>query len=138
MSAVNEYVEKCLAECPAGTEELLLAALVKKLLPKYGPDEQLVVFDEAGLCLGHFVPSFDDAFLEADCPEGMAAMRRRDAGLPSEPGIPGEQFSPSNKELLQSCNNRLQRKPFARKTRLTPPIDISPEAPNDDPSLNRV
>jgi hypothetical protein len=93
MSAVSDYIEKCLAECPLGAEELLLAALIKKVQPKYGKDEQFEVFDEAGLCLGYFVPSFDEAMLEEQFPEAMATIRRRDAGLPIEPGMSLEDFS---------------------------------------------
>jgi hypothetical protein len=92
MSSVNEYIEKCLAECPAGAEELLLAALIKKLRPKYGPEEQFEVFDEAGLCLGYFSPSFELDFLEEHFPEAIAAIRQRDAGLPVKPLESLEEF----------------------------------------------
>jgi hypothetical protein len=93
MNAIHDFIAKCLAECPEGAEELLLAAVIKKVQPKYGKDEQFEVFDEAGLCLGYFVPSFDDAFLEEQFPEAMAAIRRREAGLPDEPGMSLEEFS---------------------------------------------
>jgi hypothetical protein len=93
MSAVHDFITKCLAECPEGADELLLAALIKKVQPKYGKDEPFEVFDEAGLCLGHFVPSFDDAILEQQFPEAMAALRRGDAGLPAEPGMSLEEFT---------------------------------------------
>jgi hypothetical protein len=79
MSSVNEYIEKCLAECPAGAEELLLAELIKKVQPKYGKYEQFEVYDEAGYCLGHFQPSYDMDFLEEVFPNAIEALRQEEA-----------------------------------------------------------
>ena len=92
MSSVNEYIEKCLAECPPGAEELLLAALIKKLRPKYGPGDQFEVFDEAGLCLGYFVPSFEMDFLEEQFPETMATLRQREADALGVSSLSMEEF----------------------------------------------
>src|SRR5262249_10525154 len=59
MSNVNEYLDKCLVECPEGAEELLLGELAKRVLRKYRPLERMEVRDREGL-VGYLMPAFID------------------------------------------------------------------------------
>jgi hypothetical protein len=61
MSDVNEYLDKCLAECPEGAEELLLGELAKRVLRKYGPLDRIEVRDRSGL-----VAYLESAFIDPD------------------------------------------------------------------------
>jgi hypothetical protein len=106
MSELNGYVEKCLAECPNGGEEALLAALLKRLQSKYTAEEQVEVFDEKGTYLGYFQPAIDESSF-GECPEFMEVLRRRAAGLPDEPGIPGEQFSAEQQQRIEELRQQL-------------------------------
>ena len=92
MSAVHDFVAKCLAECPPGAEKPLLGALIKKLLPLHNKEEQFEVFDEDGVYLGYFDPAWDDSEMLASCPEMLEVIRRQEAGLPVESAMSLEEF----------------------------------------------
>jgi hypothetical protein len=70
MSDINDYLDKCLAECPEGAEELLLGELAKRVLRKHGPLDRIEVRDRDGL-----VAYLESAFIDAeDLPPEQEAM----------------------------------------------------------------
>src|SRR5271168_2006599 len=82
MSAVNEYLDKCLAECPEGAEEILLGEIAKRVLKKYSSLDRIEVHDRDGL-----VAYLTAAFIEIeDLPPDLREMALRETD-PSEQGI---------------------------------------------------
>src|SRR5260370_11534380 len=70
MSGVNEYLDKCLADCPEGAEEMLLGELAKRVLRKYGSLDRIEVRDRAGL-----VAYMESAFIDIeDLPPDQEAL----------------------------------------------------------------
>ena len=61
MSDVNAYLDRCLAECPEGAEELLLGELARRVLRKHGPLDRIEVRDRNGL-----VAYLESAFIDVE------------------------------------------------------------------------
>jgi hypothetical protein len=87
MSSVNEYLDKCLAECPEGAEDLLLGEIAKRVLQKYRMLDRIEVRDRDGV-VGYLMPAFIDI---EDLPPDLREIALRETD-PNEPGIPLEEF----------------------------------------------
>ncbi len=70
MSDINTYLDKCLAECPEGAEELLLGELARRVLRKHRPLDRIEVRDREGL-VAYLAPAFIDV---EDLPPDQEAL----------------------------------------------------------------
>jgi hypothetical protein len=100
-NAISEYVAKCLAECPEGAEEVLLAELARRLLARQVKDDPVLVRDAAGP-VGYLFPLEEmgpPVLVDENSPEFAAEVRRRleDDGPP----IAEEAFAAYLKTLME-------------------------------------
>jgi hypothetical protein len=99
-NAVSEYVAKCLAECPAGAEEALLAALARRLLARQVGDDLVLLRDASGP-VAYLFPLEDTGPPppgDMDSPEFAAWVRSRMED--DSPPIPEEVFEAHLKTLM--------------------------------------
>jgi hypothetical protein len=82
MSAASEYLDKCLAECPDGMEEVLLGELARRVLQKHRSVDRLEVRDQDGL-VAYLMPAFLDI---EDLPPDMREIALREID-PNEKGM---------------------------------------------------
>lgn len=109
MHAINEYLDKCLAECPEGAEDLLLGELARRLLQKYGPHERIEVRSRDGL-VGYFMPAFID--IEGLPPEMREiALRETDA---NEPRLSAEEFDAWVDAAMEKESEKTEQKTTVR------------------------
>jgi hypothetical protein len=112
MNSVNEYLDKCLAECPEGVEEILLGELANRVLQKHRPLDRIKVRDREGL-IGYLMPAFIDI---EDLPPDQREIAQRETD-PNEPRISLEDFQAwlraENEKDLQASPDLL-RKDVAR------------------------
>ncbi len=91
-NAISEYVAKCLAECPAGAEEVLPAELARRLLARHLGDDPVLLRDASGP-VAYLFPLEDTGPPppgDMDSPEFAAWVRSRMED--DSPLIPAETF----------------------------------------------
>jgi hypothetical protein len=111
MSAVNECLDKCLAECPEGAEDVLLGEIAKRLFLKYGPQERIEVYDRHGIA-GYFIPAHADSFDRELTPEEKEIVLRETA--PNEPRMTGEEFDAWVNAELEKDRTQIEQEAAVR------------------------
>jgi len=102
MSDINTYLDKCLAECPEGAEELLLGELAKRVLQKYRPLERIEVRDRDGL-VGYLMPAFIDV---EDLPPDQRELVLLEND-PNEPRMTEDEFKVWLDDLVEKRRSEL-------------------------------
>ena len=94
MPSVNEYIDKCLAECPAEATELLLGELARLLIERHRGEDAIIIADRSGV-VGHLVPALD----ESEYPE-LAEFFQQESRSEG-PSIPAEVFIAEIQRAIQ-------------------------------------
>jgi hypothetical protein len=101
MMSVNEYLDKCLAECPEGVEDILLGELAKRVLRKHHSLDRIEVRDRDGL-----VAYLEAAFIDIeDLPPDVREIAQRETD-PDEPRMSAEEFDAWVGAALEPANTR--------------------------------
>jgi len=79
MNPAEDYIARCLADCPAGQEEALMRALARRLIQTIGRNRAIILVRQENARLHPMPPIPDGPVLpeRVDSPEFLAELDRR-------------------------------------------------------------